>query len=120
LWDQNKKLTDDELMNLSVKELNRLLNGLPTSDVKRLKHRRRTLKNRGYAANCRVRRLTQKELLQNEKQDLIDENDRLRQENEDMRQELDTMKKTYEALMNFKNSQAKIKEVIIVKQEPKA
>lgn len=47
---------DEELCSLSVKDLNRRLQSVPKDAAKVLKARRRTLKNRGYAANSRERR----------------------------------------------------------------
>jgi hypothetical protein len=61
---------DDELVAMTVKELNKLLKGLPKDEMIKLKQRRRTLKNRGYAANCREKRMTQKEILEGEKDGL--------------------------------------------------
>uniref|UniRef100_A0A182SN86 Basic leucine zipper domain-containing protein n=1 Tax=Anopheles maculatus TaxID=74869 RepID=A0A182SN86_9DIPT len=46
-------INDELLMTLSVRELNKRLHGCPRDQVVRLKQKRRTLKNRGYAQNCR-------------------------------------------------------------------
>ena len=44
-------MTDDELSNLNIKDLNRKLKerGLPKAVIEKIKQRRRTLKNRKYA-----------------------------------------------------------------------
>ena len=51
-------ISDEELVTFNVKELNRILKtrGLSREDVASIKQRRRTLKNRGYAATVRVKR----------------------------------------------------------------
>lgn len=57
---------DNELRELSVKELNLKLKGLSKDAVKEVKKRRRTLKNRGYAHSCRMKRIEEKsDLVQN-------------------------------------------------------
>ncbi|XP_074553103.1 transcription factor MafK [Halichoeres trimaculatus] len=94
-------LSDDELVAMSVRELNQHLRGLTKEDVVRLKQRRRTLKNRGYAASCRIKRVTQKEELERQKIELQHEVDKLARENASMRLELDALRAKYEALQCF-------------------
>jgi hypothetical protein len=50
-------LSDEELAQLSVRQLNMKLQGHDRNTVSALKQKRRTLKNRGYALNCRIRRI---------------------------------------------------------------
>ncbi|CAJ0596352.1 unnamed protein product [Cylicocyclus nassatus] len=50
-------VTDEELQRISVRQLNQRLQGHDRQVVTMLKQKRRTLKNRGYALNCRVRRI---------------------------------------------------------------
>ncbi|KAG7311414.1 hypothetical protein JYU34_002456 [Plutella xylostella] len=66
-------ISDDLLMTLSVRELNKRLHGFPREDVTRLKQKRRTLKNRGYAQNCRSKRLQQRHELELTNRSLQDE-----------------------------------------------
>lgn len=66
-------ISDDLLMTLSVRELNKRLHGFPREDVTRLKQKRRTLKNRGYAQNCRNKRHQQKQELELANRSLQDE-----------------------------------------------
>nr|XP_043906820.1 transcription factor MafG isoform X1 [Solea senegalensis] len=100
-------LTDDELVTMSVRELNQHLRGLTKEEILQLKQRRRTLKNRGYAASCRVKRVTQKEELEKQKALLQQEVDKLATENASMKVELDALRSKYEALQSFARTVAR-------------
>uniref|UniRef100_H3C297 V-maf avian musculoaponeurotic fibrosarcoma oncogene homolog F n=1 Tax=Tetraodon nigroviridis TaxID=99883 RepID=H3C297_TETNG len=94
-------LSDSELMSLSVRELNLLLRGLSRDEIQKLKQRRRTLKNRGYAASCRVKRVSQREALEKQKMELQREVERLGAENAGMRKELEGLGARLAALQRF-------------------
>ncbi|XP_029978422.1 transcription factor MafF-like isoform X1 [Sphaeramia orbicularis] len=94
-------LSDSELMSLSVRELNLHLRGLSREEIQKLKQRRRTLKNRGYAASCRVKRVSQREALEQQKQELQREVERLGAENAGMRKELEGLGARLAALQRF-------------------
>uniref|UniRef100_H2YNF9 BZIP domain-containing protein n=1 Tax=Ciona savignyi TaxID=51511 RepID=H2YNF9_CIOSA len=96
--------TDEELLNLSVRDLNRHLRSLSPEECRRLKQRRRTLKNRGYAASCRIKRLTQKDELDIERIQLQNEVDRITQENQRMKLELEAFQKKFNDLEQFAKS----------------
>ncbi|XP_069050630.1 v-maf avian musculoaponeurotic fibrosarcoma oncogene homolog Gb isoform X2 [Lepisosteus oculatus] len=100
-------LTDEELVTMSVRELNQHLRGLSKEEILQLKQRRRTLKNRGYAASCRVKRVTQKEELEKQKAELQQEVEKLASENASMKVELDALRSKYEALQNFARTVAR-------------
>lgn len=74
------QLTDYQLINLSVKELNRRLLTCSKKTISELKHCRRTLKNRGYAKNCRIKRIAVKKTL-------IETNDKLKSEVEKLKEQ---------------------------------
>lgn len=80
-------LSDQQLVMHSTKTLNKLIKkrGITKERAKQIKQERRTLKNRGYAANCRVKR-------ENEEKKLERENDNLRREICRVKLEIDMMK----------------------------
>jgi len=94
-------LTEEELAEMPVKDLNSLLRGLPDTEVMKLKQRRRTIKNRGYAQTNRTKRTTQKAVLEDEKSVLEEELDKLASENELLRKERDEAKIKLEAFERF-------------------
>merc|ERR1712018_670226 len=68
-------LDDKELVTISTKELNRMLKkkGIGKSRQKEIKCERRTLKNRGYASNCRISREDEEKRLEKDNVKLEDE-----------------------------------------------
>lgn len=96
-------ISDDELVSISVRDLNRQLKlrGLSRDDIVRMKQRRRTLKNRGYAASCRIKRIEQKDELETEKTQEWRDLEVMRDELHHMREEMTGMTSRYEALKQF-------------------
>lgn len=91
-------LNDEQLISLTVRELNKRLHGYPREEVVRMKQKRRTLKNRGYAQNCRTKRLAQRHELESRNRMLQGEMARLRQELERACQERDFYRQQLHAL----------------------
>lgn len=80
-------LDDNQLIALSVRDLNRRLHGCPRDMIQRVKQKRRTLKNRGYAQNCRTKRIALRCELEKTNRQLINERERLTQELESLKRE---------------------------------
>ncbi|XP_076626013.1 maf family bZIP transcription factor traffic jam isoform X1 [Colletes latitarsis] len=103
---QEELMNDELLMSLSVRELNKRLHGCPreeVSQVVRLKQKRRTLKNRGYAQNCRSKRLQQRHDLETTNRNLQNELQRLKIELARVQQERDLYKQRCEILRTRQN-----------------
>ncbi|XP_018563574.1 transcription factor MafK-like [Anoplophora glabripennis] len=96
-------ISDDELVSISVRDLNRQLKlrGLSREEIVRTKQRRRTLKNRGYAASCRIKRIEQKDELETEKSQEWRDMEIMQEELHQMRDEMTGIKSRYEALKRF-------------------
>lgn len=96
-------ISDEELVSISVRDLNRQLKlrGLAREDIVRMKQRRRTLKNRGYAASCRTKRIEQKGDLESEKSVVRMDIENVRDENKRLREEIEALRRKYNALKRF-------------------
>ncbi|CAG0889894.1 unnamed protein product [Cyprideis torosa] len=96
-------ITDDELVSISVRDLNRQLKlrGLTREEIIRMKQRRRTLKNRGYAASCRIKRIEHKDVLESDKVGMAMELERINDETIRLREELNSLISKIEALKKF-------------------
>lgn len=94
--DINKIFTDRELVTVTVRELNRRVRGFSKEQIHRLKQKRRTLKNRGYAQSCRTKRLRQRMDLEHEQLALRSELSRLKYQLQRAQKERDRFKKQLE------------------------
>lgn len=83
-------ISDEQIQNLRVQDLNKLLRDLPRDEAAKIKKRRRNLKNRNYALNCRIRK-------QQKYEDLLNENFSLKEQLESERSQLRNVWKEKEA-----------------------
>ncbi|XP_013389058.1 neural retina-specific leucine zipper protein [Lingula anatina] len=100
--DSSFGFTDEELVSLTTPELNRRLKGLSKETVALAKKRRRTLKNRGYASNCRAKRSHTRQSLQEENGNLQREVERLQKQLSETKKELTFYRKECEKLKKQK------------------
>lgn len=75
---QKNQITRYQLIDMSIKELNQRLSNCSPIVVSMLKRCRRTLKNRGYARNCRIKRIVTKTKLEEANSILMRENKELK------------------------------------------
>nr|CAH7719531.1 unnamed protein product [Callosobruchus chinensis] len=77
------------------------MRGLTREEIVRMKQRRRTLKNRGYAASCRIKRIEQKDELETEKSHEWRDMEMMRDDITHAREEIAGIEQRYEALKQF-------------------
>jgi len=87
----------------NVKELNRVLKskGISKEQVSNIKQRRRTLKNRGYAATVRVKREESKGDLETKLNVVDNEERRHRAEMAQISKDIQRIKKVYQAILRY-------------------
>lgn len=101
--DSTDGVSDDLLMCLTVRELNKRLHGYPRDQIAKLKAKRRTLKNRGYAQNCRSKRIHQRQELEVTNKHLQQQLQKMKLECKQLVEERNHYKKQYEIVMRHKD-----------------
>lgn len=96
-------MTDEELSTLNIKDLNRKLKerGLNKGVIEKIKQRRRTLKNRKYATDCREKKDVEVHNLEGTKDVESGDIGSLEAENERLREGLNKIKRHYATMLEF-------------------
>lgn len=96
-------LSRAELTDMSVRQLNVRMRiaSLSNQQARAVKHLRRVLKNRGYAAICRNRRVVQQGHLEAEKRRLLADVEALEAEVGELKVELDRIDRDFTGLLNW-------------------
>ena len=96
-------MTDEELSSLNIKDLNRKLKdrGLPKQTIDKLKQRRRTLKNRKYATDCREKKDQEVSSLEGNKDNEEVSLQQLQDENEELQENIKQLKSFYMKAVEF-------------------
>ena len=94
-------LSDQQLMEMSARDLNKVFKDSEPDFITRLKKKRRTLKNRGYALNSRLKRVQQKSTLEQEKEDLQMKVEELTSEVSTLQKELQQYKERCSSLQQL-------------------
>lgn len=96
-------MSDHELSSLNIKDLNRKLKekGLSKEMIEKLKQRRRTLKNRKYATDCREKKDTEVQCLETTKDGEAENLGGIEKENEELRETLVKLKNHYAKVLEF-------------------
>jgi uncharacterized small protein (DUF1192 family) len=92
-----ESVEEQDLVALSVRDLNKRLHGCARDEIIRLKQKRRTLKNRGYAQNCRSKRMQQRHDLETQNRLLQNEINHLRRQLDDVCKQRDAYQRQCEA-----------------------
>lgn len=101
-------INDALLLQLPVRDLNKRLQGASKEEIARLKQKRRTLKNRGYAQSCRTKRMNQRIELENANEILATELHKIKSELARITQERDMYKQRFSTLAAARESMSAV------------
>merc|ERR1712142_136990 len=104
-------ITDEQLVLKPTKDLNKMLKstGLPKEDVNKIKQKRRTLKNRGYAASCRNKRDKEEEGLKIDLDTLRRDIADIQRRSSEKRRRIERLKESYKFRQSWAQKHSKIK-----------